>query len=192
MLLAHTLVRYLVLAAFGVSVLAALASWLVRTRRVSPLGGLGRTLRAASDPLIRPVERRVVRLGGNPVHAGWWLAVGVAAGGVLLLVLLDWLVSTVRLTTAALRGGPRVVVGLAIVAAYNVLFIALVVRVVAAWFGWFEYARWMRPVYTLTNWLILPIRRLLPPLGGLDWSPLAALLVLWVVERMLLTFIAAF
>src|SRR5256886_9104023 len=46
--------RYVVFAAFAASVLVALASWLVRTRRISPFGALGRTLRAASDPLIRP------------------------------------------------------------------------------------------------------------------------------------------
>src|SRR5205809_6176605 len=61
--------RYLVFAAFAASVLTALASWLVRTRRISPFGALGRTLRAASDPLIRPIEARLVRAGGNPVHA---------------------------------------------------------------------------------------------------------------------------
>src|SRR5438105_15227528 len=69
--------RYVVFATFAASVLVALASWLVRTRRISPFGALGRTLRAASDPLIRPIEARLVRAGGNPVHAGWWLAVGV-------------------------------------------------------------------------------------------------------------------
>src|SRR5439155_3454 len=70
--------RYVVFAAFAASALVALASWLVRTRRISPFGALGRTLRSASDPLIRPVETRLVRAGGNPAHAGWWLVVAVA------------------------------------------------------------------------------------------------------------------
>src|SRR2546425_1026245 len=83
--------RYVVFAAFAASVLVALASWLVRTRRISPFGALGRTLRTASDPLIRPIETRLVRAGGNPVHAGWWLVVAVAAAGVLFLSLWDWL-----------------------------------------------------------------------------------------------------
>src|SRR2546430_7370897 len=73
--------RYVVFAAFAASVLVALASWLVRTRRISPFGALGRTFRTASDPLIRPIETRLVRAGGNPVHAGWWLVVAVAAAG---------------------------------------------------------------------------------------------------------------
>src|SRR5256885_8442398 len=78
-------IRYLVFAAFAASVLVALASWLVRTRRVSPFGALGRALRTASDPLIRPIETRLVRAGGNPVHAGWWLAVAVGAARALRL-----------------------------------------------------------------------------------------------------------
>src|SRR2546430_4748387 len=84
--------RYVVFAAFAASVLVALASWLVRTRRISPFGALGRTFRTASDPLIRPIETRLVRAGGNPVHAGWWLVVAVAAAGGLFLTLWDWLV----------------------------------------------------------------------------------------------------
>src|SRR5256885_4742947 len=83
--------RYVVFAAFAASVLVALASWLVRTRRISPFGALGRTFRTASDPLIRPIETRLVRAGGNPVHAGWWLVVAVAAARVLFLSLWNWL-----------------------------------------------------------------------------------------------------
>src|SRR5438034_6218972 len=99
-------VRYVVFAAFAVSVLAAVAGWLVRTRRVSPFSALGRALRAASDPLLRPVETRVVRAGGNPVHAGWWLVVGVAAAGVVLVTVWQWALETSEVT-ASLSLGPH-------------------------------------------------------------------------------------
>jgi len=182
-------VRYLVFAAFAASVLVALASWLVRTRRISPFGALGRALRTASDPLIRPVETRLVRAGGNPVHAGWWLVVAVAAAGVLLMTLWNWLVDTAYAVTAAFAAGPRAAIALTVVVAYRIIVAALVVRVLAGWFGYFRYARWVRPAYALTDWLVEPIRRVLPPAGGLDWSPLAAWLVLWVLKRVLLTII---
>lgn len=185
----QVIARYSVFAAFAVSGLVALASWLVRTQRVSPFGALGRTLRTASDPLIRPVETRLVRLGGSPVHAGWWLVVVVAGAGVLVLSLLDWLVRSLQWMGAAFAGGPRGALAFLIVALYNVLFVALVVRVVASWFGFFRYARWMRAAYLLTDWLIEPIRRLLPAMGALDWSPLVAWLVLWVLERTLLSIV---
>ena len=188
--LVPALARYLVFGAFVASLLIALASWLVRTRRVSSFGLFGRTLRAASDPVMRPVERRLVRAGGNPVHAGWWLVVGVAAAGVLLLSLLDWLIRTGGDLVGALAGGPRAVLAFLIVAAYKVLFLALVLRVIASWFGVFRYARWLRPAYVLTDWLVEPIRRVLPPMGLIDWSPLVALLVLWALERLLLLIVA--
>src|SRR5207253_9400492 len=105
--------RYVAFATFAASVLVALASWLVRTRRISPFGALGRTLRAASDPLIRPIEARLVRAGGNPVHAGWWLAVGVAVAGVLLVTLWNWLVDTAFSIAAAYSAGPRAAIPLA-------------------------------------------------------------------------------
>jgi len=128
-------IRYLVFAAFAASVLLALASWLVRTRRVSPFGALGRTLRTASEPLIRPVETRLVRAGGNPVHAGWWLVVAVAAAGVLLITLWNWLVETAFGVAAAYTAGPRVMIAFAIDFVYRILVVAIWVRVIAGWFG---------------------------------------------------------
>jgi YggT family protein len=188
----QTVARYGVFAVFCVSVGTALASWLVRTRRVSPFGRLGRGLRAASDSVLRPVESRLLRLGGNPVHAGWWLVVGVAAAGVVLLAALDWGIAAGYALSAALGGGPRALLVLLISAVYTALVVALVLRVLASWLGFFRYARWMRPAYLLTDWLVEPIRRVLPPTGTIDWSPLAAWLALWVLQRIVLSFVSLF
>ena len=182
-------IRYLVFAAFAASVLVALASWLARTRRISPFGALGRTLRMVSEPLIRPVETRLVRAGGNPVHAGWWLVVAVAAGGVVLITLWNWVVDTAFSVAAAYAAGPRATIALAVDVVYRIIYVALWVRVLASWFGYFRYSRWVRPAYALTDWLVEPIRRVLPTAGGFDWSPLAALLALWVLKRVLLTIV---
>src|SRR5256886_11289081 len=183
----QVVLRYVVFAAFAASVLTALASWLVRTRRISPFGALGRTLRAASDPLIRPIETRLVRAGGNPVHAGWWLAVGVAAAGVLLITLWNWLVETAFSVAAAYSAGPRAATALAIDVVYRIIVVALWVRVLASWFGYFRYSRWLRPAYALTDWLVEPVRPVSPPAPAVDWSPLAALAAVWVLKRVLAT-----
>jgi YggT family protein len=181
------LARYAVFGAFMLSVVVAFASWLVRTQRVSPFGPLGRTLRTASDPLIRPVEARLVRHGGNPVHAGWWLVISVAVAGLLLLWLLDWAIQTFFRMAGAARSGPSGLFEFFVITAYNVLFIALLLRVIGSWLGFFRYSRWMRPAYALTDWLVEPIRRLLPPMGAMDWSPLVAWLALWVLKQLLLS-----
>jgi len=185
-----TVARYAVFGVFALSAVAALGSWLVRTRRVSPFGRFGRGLRSATDPIVGPVERRLVRMGGNPVHAGWWLVVLVAVGGVVFLSLLGWLLNTFHTARWAAERGPRTMLALLITLAYNVLIFALIARVIASWFGAFRYSRWMRPAYLLTDWVVEPIRRFVPPLGPFDVSPLLAWLVLWALKTVLLTGLA--
>jgi YggT family protein len=143
---------------------------------------VGRGLRQVTDPLLRPVEGRVVRAGGTPANAGWWLVIGVAILGVLVVSLAQWLVNAWVSMTGAARGGPRVVIALVVEIAFDVLFLAVFVRVIASWFGAFRYSRWMRPFYWLTDWIVEPIRRLLPPTGMFDFSPVVALVVLYVLK----------
>lgn len=179
-------IRYTVFAVFVLAVLVATGSWLVRTRRVSPFGPVGRGLRKATDPVLRPVEGRVVRAGGSPAHAGWWLVIGVAIVGVLLVSLAQWLVTAWFSITGAAHGGPRVVIALVVEIAFDLLFLAVFVRAIASWLGAFRYSRWMRPIYWLTDWIVEPIRRMLPPTGAFDFSPVVALVVLYVLKLFVL------
>ena len=176
------LIRYTVFAIFVLAVLVATGSWLVRTRRVSPFGPVGRGLRKVTDPLLRPVEGRVVRAGGSPTHAGWWLVIGVAIVGVLVVSLAQWLVNAWVSLTGAAHGGPRVVIALVVEIAFDLLFLAVFIRAIASWLGAFRYSRWMRPIYWLTDWIVEPIRRMLPPTGAFDFSPVVALVVLYVLK----------
>jgi len=185
----HSAARVFVLAAFCIATLIALAGWLVRTRRVSPFRALGRALRAVSDPVTRPIERRLVRSGGNPLNAGWWLVIGTAVIGVLLLSLIDWLIQAGLELGVVAHGGPRQMLALAVALIYDILIVALILRVIGSWIGVFGYSRWLRPAYVLTDWLVEPIRRLLPTVGAFDLSPIVAWLVLWVLRQVLLSII---
>ena len=179
--------RYTIFGLVALSALVALGSWLVRTRKVSNFGVLGRTLRSVTDPIVRPVERRLVRMGGNPIHAGGWLVVITAVGGIVLVSLSGWLIGTFQVAQAAASGGPRGTFSLIVDLAYRILFAALIVRVIAAWFGMFRYSRWIRPAYILTDWMVEPLRRVVPPVGAMDLSPLIAMLVLSILRQILLS-----
>ncbi len=81
------------------------------------------------------------------------------------------------------QAGPQALLRLAIDWTFKLLMAALLVRVIGSWFGMGEYSsRWMRPVYALTNWLVNPIRRIMPTMGILDMSPMVAYLVLLVMQ----------
>ncbi len=178
--------RYVVIGLVVLAALVAFGSWLIRTRRVSPFRVPGRMLRGVTDPVMRPVERRIVRMGGNPVHAGGWLVVITAALGIVLLSLAGWLVTTLQVAYASASGGPRGTFALIVNLLYRILFVALVVRVIGAWFGMFRYNRWIRPAYVLTDWIVEPLRRIIPPMGGFDLSPIVAVILLAILRQIAL------
>lgn len=180
-----TALRYLVFAAFAASLLIALGSWAVRTRRINPFSGPARLIRSLTDAIINPVERWLLRKGGNPQHAPWWLVAIVVVGGILLITVAQWLLVQVGGASVAAQGGARGWARLAVSYAGQVVLIALLVRVVASWFGAGRYHRWVRWAYVLTDWIVEPLRRIIPPLGMLDITPLVA----WFAVRIVLSWV---
>ncbi|MEA2714959.1 MAG: YggT family protein [Gemmatimonadales bacterium] len=179
-------VRSIVLLALAFAATIALTHWAVRSRRINPFGAWPRLVRRVSDPILLPLERRVINAGGNPQNAPLWL-LGLAIGcGLLLLSLTQWLIGTAAGLVLLAQGGVRVWMQVLMSAVFTILMTAILIRVIASWLGIGPYRKWMRPVYALTNWLIDPIRRILPPVGLFDFSPMVAWLVLYVVRGFVL------
>lgn len=66
---------------------------------------------------------------------------------------------------------------------FMVLYVVIVASVVLSWIpGALDHPAGYA-VYKLSRPLLEPIRRLLPPMGGLDLSPLIAILLLEVIHR---------
>src|SRR6202795_80457 len=63
--------------------------WAVRTRKISPFNAIARFCRSTIDPVIAPIERKVVRAGGTPAAAPLWALAAVVVGGILLLSFMD-------------------------------------------------------------------------------------------------------
>jgi YggT family protein len=179
-------VRSIVLFALAFAAIVALTHWAVRSRRIDPFGAWPRLVRRVSDPILLPLERRIIRAGGGPQNAPLWLLGLVIGCGLLLLSLTQWLIGTAAGLVLLAHGGPRVWLRVLLSAVFTILMAAILIRVIASWLGIGEYRKWMRPVYALTNWLIDPIRRILPPVGIFDFSPLVAWLVLYVVRGFVL------
>jgi YggT family protein len=170
--------RTLVVAALAYASLVALTHWAVRRHRITPFGAWPRFIRRASDPVLLLLERGIIRAGGSPQDAPFWLVGVVIAGGLLLLTLVHWLAGFAATLGILAESGPRAWIRFLVGGLFTVLMIALFVRVISSWFGISPYRPWMRPVMALTNWIVDPVRRILPPLGMIDFSPLVAWLVL--------------
>lgn len=170
----------LVVAAGGV----ALTHWAVRRRYLNPFSALSRGVRRLSDPLLRPIESRIMRRGGNPQDGSLWLVGLAVAAGLLLVVMTRW-AAGLMMTLLSLRhstpiGAIKIVLSLAI----GAVMTALLIRVLGQWLGASPYSRLMRIVGTMTNWLVEPIRRRLPPFGMIDASPVVAYFVLLLLREL--------
>lgn len=181
--------RVLVVCALAYASTVGLTHWAIKSRRLNPFGTWPRLVRRASDPVLQPLERRIVRSGGSPQDASLWLVGIVILGGLLLLTLLHWLAGVVVSLRVVAYAGPRAVARLLVDTVFSLLMLAIFVRVIASWLGLSPYSRWMRPFIAATDWLIEPIRRILPPLGMIDMSPMVAWLVLYVVRGLVVSWL---
>ena len=64
-----------------------------------------------------------------------------------------------------------------------VIWLFLLARVVLSWASPSGGGGLTAFVYQVTEPILAPIRRILPPAGGIDWSPLVAMLILGVILR---------
>jgi YggT family protein len=180
------LLRPLVFGAGAATAVVALASWGVRTRRLSPFSWGAQLLRRRVDPwLIAPMERRLVRAGGTPAAAPWWVLAAVVVGGLLLLSLVEVVRDELlRLTMAA--GSGATLLAVLVRWTFTVLRVALLARVVASWVGGSPYQRGWRWAFQCTEWLLAPLRQLIPPLGPFDVTVIVAYFALGLLEGVLI------
>ncbi len=69
--------------------------------------------------------------------------------------------------------------------AFNIYFILLLVRILGSWIPSLAQTKFMRFVSHYTDPYLNLFRRFIPPIGGLDFSPIVALIALRLAEKAL-------
>ena len=159
--------------------------WAVRTRKISPFNAIARFCRSTIDPLIAPIERKVVRAGGTPAAAPLWALAAVVVGGILLLTILDFIRLEIAQSIIASQNGAAGIFHLLVSWTFTILKIALLVRVISSWLPISPYSVWVRWSYLLSEPILAPMRRIVPSLGGLDITPILAYFLLNLTQSLL-------
>lgn len=176
----------------GALVLAGVAAvdWAVRTRRINPFNGVARFMRARVEPRLAGIERQVTRVGAHPAATPWWALLAYIVFALLLIAGVDMLASLVRDAAMASSAGPAGILRLVVGWAFGFLRFALLVRVLSSWIPRLAGSPWVRWSFGATEWMLRPLRRVIPTLGPVDLSPLVAYfglqVVQWLVESVLL------
>ena len=177
-------VRYLLFwIAFALAVVA-LVDWAVRTRKLNPFSAVARFFRRFVDPFLAPLEGRIVRRGGLPSTAPWWALAVVVVGGILLVALLNFLGGFATEVVFGLSSPGRFG-ALLISWSISLLRIALIARVISSWIQISPYSKWIRWSFVLTEWMLAPLRRVIPTFGPMDVTPLVAFFLLALIGSVL-------
>jgi YggT family protein len=174
----------------GLLILAVVAGaicivdWAIRARHINPFNPVARFFRRWIDPLLKPLETMIVRRGGQPQQAPFYAFMTVIVGGIAILYLLRFFAALYFQLRAGLSSPGQfgfLVIGWAL----NFLVLALIVRVVSSWLPVSPFSKWIRWSYVSTEWFMAPLRRVIPPFGQIDLSPLVAYFLLRIVGGVL-------
>ncbi|NUO37069.1 MAG: YggT family protein [Gemmatimonadaceae bacterium] len=188
--LVSSTLRTLVLAGGLVFAGVALVDWAVRTRRISPFSGVARFMRMRVEPRIAGIERQVARAGGHHSSTPWWALVVYIVAALLLLAAFDLLISLLDEVMVASSLGAGGVLLLLVRWTFAFLRFALLVRIIASWLPGLSGRRWISWSFGATEWMLRPLRRVIPSIGVIDITPIVAYFALrvaqWLVETVLL------
>jgi YggT family protein len=169
----------------------AAADWAVRARRLNPFGSVARFLRARVDPQLSGIERQVLRAGGRPTATPLWALMAYVIAAMLVLAAMEMLASLLGQAAMATTGGTGVMLLLAVRWTFGFFTFALLVRVISSWVPSLGASRWLRWSYGATEWMLRPLRGLIPSLGVIDITPIVAYFALQLLEYLVETILLA-
>lgn len=80
-------------------------------------------------------------------------------------------------------------------ALFLVFFLLILVRILLSWVPTAPVSGWARSIYDFfhqtTDWYLNLFRRIIPPIGMFDISPIAAIIVLFIVQSVVLSILGS-
>jgi YggT family protein len=151
---------------------------------LNPFGWPSLTIRRLTDPFIGPIRRALIGFGVDSKYSPFVT--------ILLAILLAWfvlqLVSTIANTVVGVLLSTEShaivpVVGYLLYGFLALYTLLIFVRIIFSW-GMVSYSnRVMRCLVNTTEPLLGPLRRLIPPLGMFDISPIVAFIIVWLFQQ---------
>ena len=169
-------------------IIAVIALMIIRliadAANLNPFSRLSLTVRRLSDPFVAPMRGGLRGFGVDPKYAPIVV--------VLITILLGFFVlqlgETLAFTTAGLlmsvrRGAMVSALGFILSGAISIYILLIFMRIIFSW-GRVSYSnRLMRFLVNTTEPFLGPLRRIIPPLGMMDISPIVAFLILWLFQQ---------
>lgn len=181
--IAYLVLQY-VIASFAIAVIVLMVvRMILNYADLNPFSRPVIYVRRFSDPLVNPVRRGLMQFGFGPNVAPLFVVLIVILLGWLLLQVAGSILSTINGVILSASGGrPIALVGHLLYGFLDIYSLLIIVRIIFSWGNTSYSNRLMRFLVNATDPLLVPLRRVIPPLGMFDISPIVALLIIWILK----------
>ncbi len=169
--------EFIITTLFSLYILAVMLRFLLGVVRADFYNPISQFLVRITNPLLIPLRKILPGFGKIDV-ASIVLMLVLSVAMLLVIVLL-------RGTGVSVLPLLLMAVGELVMLAINVFLVAIIVQVIISWINPGSYNPVNALLDSLTAPILRPIQRIIPPLSGIDLSPLFALIGLQVLKMLL-------
>lgn len=182
----YTFVTYGVTAAVVAAIVLILLRALFNYRDVNPFNWSARTVRRVTDPVIMPVRRSLVSFGIDPRAAPFIAVLLIILVGYFVVLVVGGVLNTVAGVIYAVSSksvrAPVAIIGYLLYGFLGLYTLMIFIRIIFHWFGLTYGNPVMRFFIRTTEPLLGPLRRITPPVGRFDISPIVGFILLWLLQ----------
>lgn len=150
---------------------------------INPFSWTARNIGRLTDPLVNPVRRGLARAGLDPKLAPLLTILITVLLGYFAVQLVWAVLFTLSGVVSSLQRGAIIpLVGYSLFGVLAVYSLLIFMRIVFSW-GVSSVNRVLRFLIRVTEPVLGPFRRLIPPLGMLDISPIVVLLLISLFQQ---------
>jgi YggT family protein len=167
----------------GLVVLLMVIRFVINVADLNPFGWVALNIRRLTDPLVNPTRRALVGFGADPKFAPLVVILLVILVGFFAISLVDAVLGTiVGVLYAVQRGSVSLLMGYILYGLLAIYSLLIFIRIIFSW-GMVSYVNpAMRFLVNVTDPLLVPLRRLIPPLGVFDISAIVAFILLMLFQ----------
>jgi len=168
---------YIIQTVFGIYAIIVLLRFLLQTARADFYNPASQFVVKATNPILIPLRRVIPGFGGIDIAS---------------LVLL-FAINYIQIVLIALIYGG--LPNLAIVAGWaatgivslvlNFYFFAIIIQIILSWIAPQTHSPVLALLFQLTEPIMAPARKILPPMGGIDFSPILTFMMIQVLKMVL-------
>jgi len=169
---------FLVSTLFTLYILVILLRFLLQLTRADFYNPLSQFIVRITGPVLRPVRRIIPGWGG----------IDVASLVVMLVLQLisTWLVLLLGDRSATIGALLIIAIAQLVDLVFSVYIWGILIQAILSWVNPGVYNPVTSVLYSLTEPLLRPIRKVLPPIGGFDLSPLVVIIGLQVLRMLVM------